>query len=212
MSWGCCRKVLRRVSAWCEQGRRAPPSLKQRGKARQRSGSGLPGSAADGLLDVHRRRCKPQLDLDAASSFETRPSQPMQFFGQAEGSFYIGLPLDEPPFAQRARDPFLRRLHQVQRPRAVQRARDPRRSAVRAERTGKAAALGRLIAHALRPLHVGVSPQMLAGGTEKGVLVRQPLEVLAPPDARVLVAEAGGGNEGGDAGVATPRRAPGRGS
>ena len=42
---------------------------------------------------------------------------------------------------------------------------------------------------------------MLARGTEEGVLVRQPLEVLASPDARVLVAKAGRRNEGRDAGV-----------
>jgi len=46
-----------------------------------------------------------------------------------------------------------------------------------------------------------VSPQTLAGGTEVRILVRQPGEVLASPDARVLIAEAGGRNEGGDAGL-----------
>jgi len=153
-SSGLLLKALRRRSSWSEQGRCSPRSLQPSEKARHRGRAGHPGSAPDGPLDVHRRCREPQLDLDAASSPETRPPQPVQFFRQAEGAFYMGLPLDEPPFAQRARDTFLSGLHQVEGPRAVQRTIDPGGSALRAERAGRTAAFGRLIAHVLRPLQV----------------------------------------------------------
>ena len=45
-----------------------------------------PADAVDRLLDVHRRGRQPELNLDAASTFETRPPQAMQLFPQAERS------------------------------------------------------------------------------------------------------------------------------
>ncbi len=96
---------------------------------------------------------------------------------------------------------FLRGL-QVQGPTSGARERSIPEGAHCARNGGRRhTAPGRSIAHVLRPFHVGVPPQTFAGGTEEGILVRQPLEVLASPDARVLVAEAGGRNKRRDAGV-----------
>src|SRR6266545_8190360 len=47
-------------------------------------------------LDVHRRRREPKLDLDAASPSETRPSQPVELFGETECALDEGLPFGEP--------------------------------------------------------------------------------------------------------------------
>ncbi len=49
-----------------------------------------------------------------------------------------------------------------------------------------------------RGYETGMVPQLLAGRTEVSILLWQPAETLAAPDALVLVAKAGGWDEGGD--------------
>ncbi len=82
--------------------------------------------------------------------------------------------------------------------------------ALRPTRTGQATALRRSVLNPASASHIGVTTQALAGGTKIGVLLRQPLEMLATPDVLAHIAEASGGNEGRDTEPAQVKEVEGR--
>jgi hypothetical protein len=104
-------------------------------------------------------------------------------------------------FTLGAADPILGCLDEVKRPGAMQRAFNAGRSALGPEGASDTCPVGRSILDPLSPLQIGVTPQLLAGWAEVGILLGQPLEVLSAPDALVLVAESSGRDEGRDTGL-----------
>jgi len=152
-------------------------------------------------LDVHRRRREPKLDLDAASPSETRPSQPVELFGETECALDEGLPFGEPLLALGTADTILCGLDEVQRPGAMEGAFNAGRSALGSEDAVDTCPVGRPILNPLSPLQIRVTPQLLAGWAEVGILLGQPGKVFPTPDASVLVAKASGRYEGWDTGL-----------
>src|SRR6266536_1986558 len=132
--------------------------MKPEKKARSCGRVGSLDHPPDRFLDVHRRCCEPNLNLDAPSSFEAGPSQPVELFRQAEGSFYKDLPFDEALLAQRPGQQGFRCIDKLLAPGAMDSSFPPRGRALLAKRTGGATAFWRSILDALRALDLSITP------------------------------------------------------
>src|SRR5919106_5287067 len=101
MPWGCCSTTL-----WTLRG----PAIEDgwQGCDRKETGEDVCRCCRPSpfrplshrLLDVHRCRCQPELDLHAAFASEACASQAMQLLRQAEGALAVDLSLHEPSLPQ----------------------------------------------------------------------------------------------------------------